>query len=285
MADVAGSARAQTGSRVHSLVVPREHGGWGMLLIPLMTGALAGVPQAHALRDLLLFAVVSLSLFWLRTPLEALMGIGAIRAHTREERRAVLRAIAALLPIATLSGAALVWGGRNQGLFLLAAIAGASLVAQHSLRRLGRKTRAAAQMAGAIGLCSTAAGAFYVVTGVMDKRALALWFACWLFSCDQIHYVHLRIQNARTTGAPDRLSVSGRFLVGQILMLIAVALASLRGFLPSLAILAFLPVFFRAVFWLVEEGENLNVRWLGMTELMQGISFGVLLITTFHVHF
>jgi hypothetical protein len=285
MADVAGSLHIPQAARVRALVIPREHGGWGLMLIPLVTGACVGATQGHGAGNLAFFLAACLALFWLRTPLEALLGLGVMRIHTREEQRAVLQAIAVLAPLAGLSAVALMWGGRNRELLPLSAVAIMSVIVQYSLRLFGRKTRMAAQMAGAIALTSAAAGAFYVVSGRFDSRALALWFGCWLFACDQIHYVHLRMNNVRTRGSVRRFSASGRFLIGQLTMLLVVALASQRGVLPALAVIAFLPVFFRGLLWLADEGETLDVKWLGMTELMQGISFGVLLVATFYVHF
>jgi hypothetical protein len=283
MADVASSVRVQQTSRVRALVFPREHGGWGLMLIPLFAGACIGIPQARSASDFLLFLAAALALFWVRTPVEALFGLGVMRVHTPEERRAVLKAIAALLPVVALSGAGLLWKGRNKELLLLAAAGGATFVMQHLLRAQGRGMRLASQIVGAIGLSATAAGALYVVTGRLDSRALAVWFAFWLFACDQIHYVHLRMHTARVVGVAQRLSASSRFLLGQVAMMLAVGAATRLGYLPKMAIVAFIPVFFRGVYWLADRDTKLDLKWIGMTELLQGICFGVVLTATFFV--
>ena len=73
-----------------ALVIPREHGAWGMLLVPLATGAVAALRSNINGGALALFILAAMSLFWLRTPVESWLGTSAIKAQT--ERRARLRA-------------------------------------------------------------------------------------------------------------------------------------------------------------------------------------------------
>ena len=58
-----------------------------------------------------------------------------------------------------------------------------------------------AQIIGAIGLTSTAAGAYYVASGTLDRTAVLLWIANWLFAADQIHFVQTRIRGQQLTSA------------------------------------------------------------------------------------
>ena len=57
--------------RRRALVIPREHGAWGMLLVPLATGAVAALHFSVNGGALALFIVAAMSLFWLRTPVES----------------------------------------------------------------------------------------------------------------------------------------------------------------------------------------------------------------------
>ena len=34
-------------ARMRALIVPREHGAWGLLLVPLFTGVVAGIASEH----------------------------------------------------------------------------------------------------------------------------------------------------------------------------------------------------------------------------------------------
>ncbi len=76
-------------SRRCAFFLPREHGAWGMLLVPLAVGAAAGNPPWDRLVWILLFAVAALSLFCLRTPVEAALGLSPIRPQNDGERRLV----------------------------------------------------------------------------------------------------------------------------------------------------------------------------------------------------
>ena len=64
------------------MIVPREHGAWGMLLVPLVTGAVVAAGSSVNLAALALFVIAALSLFWLRTPVEAWLGTSAIKAQS-----------------------------------------------------------------------------------------------------------------------------------------------------------------------------------------------------------
>src|SRR5271167_2875193 len=73
--------------RRRALVVPREHGAWGMLLVPLVTGAAVGLLAGGRIVPVLLLTMAALALFWLRTPVESWLGTSAVRVQTREELR------------------------------------------------------------------------------------------------------------------------------------------------------------------------------------------------------
>ena len=112
-----------TRSRAGGFFLPREHGAWGMLLVPIVTGAAAGSPHGERLIWTLLFAAAALGLFCLRTPLEAGLGISALRPQNDRERKLVyyliyLYACVACLPLAVL----MLWA-RAYGLLLLGAAA------------------------------------------------------------------------------------------------------------------------------------------------------------------
>src|SRR5207244_12990037 len=77
--------------RVRALIVPREHGAWGILLVPLATGAIVGLLSNGRVFPLVLLTLLALALFWLRTPVEGLLGTSPMRVQTEAERRIVLQ--------------------------------------------------------------------------------------------------------------------------------------------------------------------------------------------------
>jgi hypothetical protein len=270
-------------SRLRLLVLPREHGAWGILLIPLFTGAAIGLMQTARVVPLLVFTMTALALFCLRTPVESLAGTSPMRAQSAAERRRVSIYIALLGGIAAFGASVLLWRGHNLALLGLGAVAGALFLLQTVVRRLGRQFRMAAQIIGALGLTSTAAGAYYVVTGDLNERALALWFANFVFAGNQVHFVQLRIHGGKLKNWIEKLAMGRAFFAGQILMMLAVVFASARGYLPGLAVFAFVPILARGIVWFFSGPEPLRVYRLGITELAHAITFGILLIASFSI--
>ena len=263
--------------RRRALIMPREHGAWGILLVPLVTGAAAGLLAGGRVAPVLLFTGTAVALFWLRTPIESWLGIGPVHAQTPQERRLVFSALWPLATAATLTLIALFWRGRNRELLWLGMVAGVAFAGQVFLKRIGRTTRMAAQVVGALGLTLTAPAAYYLVTGRLDARAWTLWLANVLFAGDQIHFVWLRIRAARAKGWSEKLRTGWSFLLGQILLAGILGLAWHLGWFPSLTLIAFGPVMFRGSAWFAAKPEPVAIRRLGWTELAHAVAFGVLL--------
>jgi hypothetical protein len=269
--------------RTRLLVWPREHGAWGILGIPLVTGAAAGLRHGGEWLPLLLFALAAFALFCLRTPVESLLGASPMRAQTPEERRTVCMAAAALGIVSFLTLAGLFWQGRNRGLLLLGALTGVLFLLQMLVRKLGRRGRTPAQLIGALGLTGTAAGAYYAVTQRLDLVALALWLANWAFAANQIHFVQTRIWGAKLTTWRQKLTHGRMFLAGEIVTLILLLAGWACGLLPTLTLLAFLPVLIRGTAWFFQGAQPLDVHRLGLSELAHALGFGVLLVVAFLV--
>jgi len=271
-------------SRLRTLVIPREHGAWGMLLVPLATGAIvAALRSSVNSAGLTLFVIAALSLFWLRTPVEAWLGTSAIKAQSGRERALVLQAMVAISLLAAGSVAALLWDGRNRGLLIIGGVAALAFAVQAGVKKLGRKGRMPAQMIGAIGLTSTAAGAYYVATGNLDRVAIALWLANWLFAGDQIHFVQLRIHASRAATFGEKLRQGRQFLVGQIGLIVVIVAAFFYRLFPAWTAIAFVPVLLRGAFWFVRGRQSLDVHKLGFTELAHALAFGALLCVAFRM--
>ena len=262
------------------MVVPREHGAWGMLLVPLATGAVVAAKTGIDGGALALFIVAAMSLFWLRTPVEAWLGTSPIKAQTPSERKLVGRTISGIGLLATISVAALLWSDQARGLLVIGAVAALAFAAQAVVKKLGRKGRMPAQVIGAIGLTSTAAGAYYVAGGRFDRTAIALWLANWLFAGDQIHFVQVRIRSSRAS-FDEKLKHGLPFLVAQIFLIGAVLAACRFGLFPAAIAVAFLPVLLRRMLWFARKQQPLDVHRLGFSELAQALLFGALLCGSF----
>jgi len=270
--------------RIRALIVPREHGAWGLLFIPLFTGLAAGVAPAYHIGWLLLFTLAAFFLFWLRTPVESLVGSGVITAYSSAERRAVAVASALLVSASIICLAVLLWGGRNSELIRIGLIAAMALGLQTSLRRFGRAARMSSQLTGAVALTATAPAAYYLGTGRLGVPALTLWIANWLFAWNQIHFVQLRIHASRAEGLAGKIAVGKYFLAGQLMLSAALVSAAVARFVSPLLILAFVPALVRGTSWFLRAPEPLNVKKLGWSEMKQGIAFGILLAAATLLH-
>lgn len=265
------------------MVIPREHGAWGMLLVPLATGAVVAAAAKVNWTALALFVVAALALFWLRTPVEVWLGTSAIKAHSEQERAAVIRVSLGLTAVVAVALAALFWTGYLRGLLVIGAVAAAAFAAQAFVKGLGRNGRMPAQVIGAIGLTSTAAGAYYVATGRLDRVAIALWVANWLFAGNQVHFVQIRIHASRAASVEEKLRQGYGFFAGQIALLVVIVLLSWTGVFSRVILLAFLPALLRGTLWFLRGGQPLDVHKLGFSELAQALVFGALLCAAFLV--
>jgi hypothetical protein len=268
-------------TRRRAMIVPREHGAWGLLLVPIFTGVVAGFAPEHRILALLQFALLALSLFLLRTPIESLLGTGAIVARTSDERWTALIASTGLGFLSSACLLGLMWNGQYPALWLLGAATAGSFVLQAVLRTLSRSTRMISQVVGAFGLTCTAPVAYYIGTGQLDTRAFVLWIANWIFAGNQIHFVQLRIHAARANTFAEKFERGGFFFVAQAALLALLVFASRWKIVPALAILAFLPAVVRGSAWFFRKAEALNVKSLGWSEMKHGVAFGLLLAIAF----
>jgi len=283
MSSIASEFHVLHQERLRSFIFPREHGAWGILLVPLVTGAWIGFAPGREILPLILFVTASLALFCLRTPLEIWLETSPLRAQTPTERRAVVSSISAYAAVAVIALVFLLGHERAYGLLPLGAVVGALFLAHAALKKHGRQTRMTAQLIGSLGLTSTAAGAYYVVAGQFDSKALMLWGANWLFAANQILFVQLRIHSARAAGLAEKFARGKSFLVAQLLTVLLLVAAWRVGGLPGAAALAFAPALIRGFWWFLRRPAPLEIYRLGYGELANALAFGVLFILAFQV--
>lgn len=274
------SAKARR-ERHRALIIPREHGAWGLLLVPMITGAGIAFRECSHIFPLILLSAAAFALFWLRTPVESLLGTSAMKAETSEESRTVKSVIAILGVVAAVTLGALLWAGHNIDLWPLGAAVAAAFVGQALLKKLGRRARMLSEIVGTIGLTASAPAAYYVITGNFNATAWMLWLANILFAGDQIHYVQLRIHTAKIEGFRAKLNRGWAFAVGQGLMTTVLTLVCMARLMPPIASIAFAPLLFRGWFYFVQEPGPLIVRRLGWGEVKHATAFCVLFIATF----
>jgi len=282
MASTASTVPVIPKSRIRAFFLPREHGAWGMLLVPLVTGAAAGNPRGERIIWILLFAAAALGLFCLRTPVEAALKLSPLRAQSAGERRLIHISIYIHSSVAFLALVTLFAWAHAYELLLLGAAAAIALLFQALLKQLGRETRMSSQLVGAVALSSTSAGAFYLATGRFGPAAAVIWLANWLLAANQIHFVQMRLHSARALTAGEKLGRGKAFLLHQAACLLVLATIWRAGWIPGLAVAAFAPVLIRGFAWFLESPQALQVHRLGLKELGYAVVFGLFFIAGFH---
>ena len=267
-----------TSGRRRSLVFPREHGAWGILLVPLFTGASVGLMAGGSAWSLVPLGIAALGLFWLRTPVESWIGAAPVRARTPSELQLVHQTVFVLAVVSASALIWLFWGGRNRFLLWIGAAAGSAFIVQAIVKRTWRSVRTAAQMIGVAGLTSTAPAAYYAVTGRLSGTAWSLWACNFLFAINQIQFVQLRIRAAHTTNRSEKASIGRGFLAGQVVLMVLLAAACAGHLLRGYAVIAFLPVLLRGFAWFATESKLLAIQALGKSELVYAGTFGMLLV-------
>ncbi len=267
------------------LLVPREHGSWGIWLLPLMGGAVVGYvsgPRAAA-APAFWFCLAAVSAFLIYQPLEILLGLSLLRARSQRQERIAILWVMALTIVGACSVFELI--RLQRVLVLLFGLVALLCFGVRTLLGHSRTLRVPRQLICALGLSSTAAGAYYATTGRMDRTAIVLWLASWLFAVSQIEYVQLRLRMAQIRSHRQRARDSLEVCFLHLLMTGGAIAAGLAGAAPLLLGLAFIPAMARLTAWIARPWRPLSVHILGFTELFQGILFNVLLTATFLVHF
>lgn len=269
------------GPQIRKLLVPREHGSWGLWLFPLFAGAVVG---AHATS-----ATLYPAFFWLLggataaflayQPVEALLGISPLKLRSPEEQQIAGAWILTLSLLGAACAFQLIMLGRARVLwFALVAIA---CFAMRFLLGPRRAFRAAKQVLGSLALTSTAAAAYYVISGKLDKTALFLWAASWLFASSQIEYVQLRLHSVGVPSASAKLLAGWKVLSLHLTLLAASITLAIAGLIPALFALAFVPALGRLAFWFLDGQSKTNFVALGFSELFQSLAFSGLLTAAF----
>lgn len=223
---------------------PREHGAWGILLVPFAVAV--GVAGRWTLPVALLLVSV-LCLYVART--------------SWLQRR--WRWMTALVAASVAAGAPLVVVWKLWWLVAFGAVA-AVLAAQPTSPSLWRQLLAVA------GLTLTAPAAWYAATGALDYR-LWLWNA--LYFAGGVFYVRMHLDAARKR--PGCRQANLIYHAGLAVLLLALA----GGGVVSWAVTwAFAPMLARAAAGSWRLSPVLRIKRLGWTEVAHSVLFGALLV-------
>ena len=269
-------------ARRWSLVWPREHGAWGILLVSLISGAAIGFSSATDFSALLWLAVAVVAAFCLRAPIENSLPASPFRARGSAEWLWAIAAASIYALAGVFAVTMLIRSGFFSLLWKLGMAAAGFFALQAALKRLGRSGRLPSEMIGVFGLTLAAAAGWAVAAGGFRQQALVIWILNGLFAADQVLYVQLRIREVRPAKVVSRSGSRIPLLAVEALIALLLIAGAHAGFIPWLALLAFLPVLVRGGAWsLRTDHGHLQIHRLGRSELLYSILFGLLLIAAF----
>lgn len=259
------------------IVLPREHGAWGILAIALLSGASVGYAEGGRSWSAFVLAITAtMAAFLLRTPVEALLGISIIRPASIVERRIALGATCFWAALATLALTALADRAPIKPLFIPASIAGATLLLQ--LLRQTRRRRLLSELLGVVVLSGGAFVTYFAITTRADKTAAAVWSLNALFGVDQVLYIRLLIQRTRSVENWQRAKRAYR--ATSVVVVLFLLIGAVYSFLPLGTLMAYLPLLARAE-WTKQPLRRINLRSVGLRELAFSSASGALLVGAF----
>ncbi|HET7875743.1 MAG TPA: YwiC-like family protein [Methylomirabilota bacterium] len=259
-------------------ILPREHGTWAMLVVPLAVGwgvARRGgmAPLLLSIGALLFFLAHNQIMEWCRLGLRAAPEPGALRATRRR--------IMALAALGAIALAPLLLGPRP-GLLAFGVLAVALTAASAWLVRHRSDRGLPGQVLAAVGLPLGAPAAWYVAGGPVDRRPLALWLLNALFFLGAVLYVRLKIEalanRSRVATAGGRLAFALPTLALDAVILVS-AWGALRlgGFSP-LALLAFAPTGGQALAGVARLHRPAVLKRVGLIATAHSVLFALLLV-------
>ncbi len=271
-------------ARRRALVWPREHGAWGILLVSLATGAAAGLSSTANVPPLLWLTIAVIAAFCLRTPLENSLPTSPFRPRSFMEWQWMLLVGSSYAVIGAIAGGMLLPTGALRLVWKPAAAAAGLFVFQAAVKRAGRTGRLLGEIIGAFGLAFVAIAGWAVAAGQLERQALVLWLLNGLFATNQILYVQLRIREIRGSKRDSYSRTKMFFLASEVLTGLTLIASARLGVMPTLVLLAFLPVFVRGGAWSLRTmHQPLQIHRLGKSELAHAILFGLIVIAGFRL--
>lgn len=251
------------------VALPAEHGGWGLLVEPLVLGLVLAPSGGGAA-----LALAAIAAFLLHHPLK--LALMDARRRTRYLRTRLALRVGGLYLALALAGLAAAASAASSWAFAVPLAAALPLAAfQLAWEVTGRGRQLLPEILGAIALAATAP-AVMLAAGSDSLAALVVWALLAARACGSILYIRTRLRRDRGLGgsvAPTlALSVGTAVAVG--------GLAAL-GHLPWAVFAAFAVLLARAAWGLSPWHRAVRPRTVGFQELAFGAATTTLVASGF----
>ena len=257
-----------------TLKIPKEHGAWAMLYVPLAIGAL--VAWSAPLRLLLL--ALSVTFFFIAR--ESLLIWWRSRSRGQQNDQAQ-RFMLSYLALAGIFGAPLLVVYQLYWFFALAlgALMLLAINARQAVRHQDRTI--GGEMMAIAGLTLTAPAAYYAASGTFDAGALSLWALCALYFASSVFYVKLRVSAINPRSNEARRQSWRRCAFFHAFLLTSLLILSVTGSMNLFALAAFSPVLVRSFWHLARPVRRINLRSVGWLEIVYSVVFLIFTALTF----
>lgn len=257
-------------------IIPKEHGGWAVLYVPMFVGAaIAG----EVTLDVLLLALSGLGMFLSYAPVHMILRHRYVMPLPKDKlKQAVLWSIVYLG-----FGIAFMVPLLVRGYWLLPVIGIPGLGAFFGNFLLTRRVSKTipSDLVAVFGLSLSAVCSHYVVTGRITEEAVIVWLLNLLFFWCSVFYVHMKIRAAShkepVIAMSERLSLGALNILYHIAVVgIVVGLAFYR-MTRLYVVLAFVPMLLHALYGTYKLSHRVKFRRLGYLLLAQSVLFGLVL--------
>lgn len=253
--------------------LPREHGTWAWLLLPLLVGA--GV-AGRANPPVALLGMSVVFGFLARMPAEM-----AFRqpAHRRVQGGwAVLLGAVAAGGFITLLTYYERWWLLPLG---MPVIVGPVVVV--SSRALRFRWRDFGQLLVVASFAALAPAAHYAAVGSLQATGLSLWLLSALYGGSSVFYIRMLLNRRGPSGDSARPDRRLAVLVYHVALVALVALIILAGDAPPLVAVSFAPLLAKVIYRVLRPPDHLDVRKTGLFEASQAALFAILLVAAYKV--
>ena len=282
------AAHSSTGLR---LLLPREHGAWGMVALPFLAGAVVGGGWASIRVLAGLLAVFSVFLlrepllfFWRQRVANRKYGLRARPAAASDEdlRRSARLSLLIYCSVGVIAGLYLAAQLSLVPLLLLGSGAALLTLVAAYLTVRNYQRHPILQIASAIGLTASSLLAFLAARGSWEAPAFWIWGLFAAHNIVSVLVVHARLETmiaARTSGPAPTTDRRNAWIAqsGIGLLLVVLAIGShpwlMLPFLPPLTLHSWELWHFRP-----EKLHRLPMRRVGWMQLTASVAFCLLLI-------
>ena len=131
------------------------------------------------------------------------------------------------------------------------------------------------------GLTMTAPAAYYVRRGEWDQTALWLWVLSVAYFASSVFYIKLRMASLYAKRQDTKVRVKWQCIGYHALLLASLLALAFTRSLPLFALIAFAPVLIRTFWSLLNPAEQLNLKRIGVAEIIYSLVFLFFVTLTF----